>query len=592
MSENSRRAKSNIGSSNSSNEETNSSDNEEEEFVEDVPEDLRQYITKEVWNSYSPARQNSFKSMFRNPNCFFLRNRPPGELQKMGPFSEEEQELFLQRLKYFRNELHIYDKLWGLFAVPFTGRFGYQIVNFYRRLLRDGVVKKVAKSSNIDPEVEKMLNDQAIEYLKDGLAKKQRITEPQYRPSKQMPKSDSCDSDSDDFGSQQRNAAKGKQAKSKTITKNLISEDDKTILGSDSEIKRTKGSLLTQSNSRNYKSQTIPTKAKRRQIKNSESSDEESDSETESRIKRKSKAASYSESDNESDYEEKSSVRINKRKTLKSISSDDDHPPQKKSQITSKIKLNVISKPSANTSNHQQNTKQANENERKSKFDDEYAQRNQNIQNKRVRKPVDTSESESESDENPKIQVQNKRIKKPVYKSESGNDNESQKKPQSQVQNKRVRKPVYKSESESESDDKEKPVIPKKRKRVYKSDSESESDDTSKLITRNKRKRNNEIMKKPIVQENKKNVKNSKPFKANEISEIFYAPDPITNNPMEHPLLDSLAGVVMDESTWLDYFQQKFVSPYFICAHNFQELLPVTPVVLDEYRNQIINIHI
>ena len=87
-------------------------------------------------------------------------------------------------------------------------------------------------------------------------------------------------------------------------------------------------------------------------------------------------------------------------------------------------------------------------------------------------------------------------------------------------------------------------------------------------------------------------MKNAKTFKANEISEIFYAPDPITNNPMERPLLDSLAGVVMDESTWLDYFQQKFVSPYFICAHNFQELLPVTRVVLDEYRNQIVNIHI
>jgi hypothetical protein len=75
--------------------------------------------------------------MTRNPNAFFYRNRPPSDPQRFGSFTREEEELFLQRMSYFRNILHTEEGLWGLFAVPIRGRVGYQCSNFYRQLIKE-----------------------------------------------------------------------------------------------------------------------------------------------------------------------------------------------------------------------------------------------------------------------------------------------------------------------------------------------------------------------------------------------------------------------------------------------------------------------
>lgn len=106
-----------------------------------VPDFLKPFVTQRAWDQFSPIKRNSFKDLMRNPNSFFYRNRPPGEKQKYGGFTPEEERQFFERLKYFREILHIQDGLWGLFAVPFEGRFGYQCSNYYRLLISDGKIK-------------------------------------------------------------------------------------------------------------------------------------------------------------------------------------------------------------------------------------------------------------------------------------------------------------------------------------------------------------------------------------------------------------------------------------------------------------------
>lgn len=106
-----------------------------------IPDQLTVEISSELWNSYSPSRRQSFKNMFTNPNAFFYRNRPPGDPQRCGSFTKEEEEQFLERIKYFR-KLGISDGLWGLFAVPLKGRLGYQCSNFYRLMVQEGKIKE------------------------------------------------------------------------------------------------------------------------------------------------------------------------------------------------------------------------------------------------------------------------------------------------------------------------------------------------------------------------------------------------------------------------------------------------------------------
>jgi hypothetical protein len=78
--------------------------------------------------------------MLANPNTFFYRNRLPGDAQKFGSFTPQERDQFMERIRYFREDLQIEDGVWGLFAVPILGRLGYQCSNFYRVLLQEGKI--------------------------------------------------------------------------------------------------------------------------------------------------------------------------------------------------------------------------------------------------------------------------------------------------------------------------------------------------------------------------------------------------------------------------------------------------------------------
>lgn len=314
--------------------------------LDKVPNDLKQYITQEVWDSYSYARRESFSNMFKNPNSFFYRNRPPGDPQKMGGFTPEEEEQFIQRINYFRNELKVYDKLWGLFAVPLKGRLGYQCMNFYRHLIEIGRLKKIKSKTDglkktrftVSPEVQSKLEQEALEFINECLSLNKQITEPQTKFERQP--------------------------------KNVITSGDEY---SDSSIEK-----------------------------------------HEKLIKKKKK---------------KSDIDFN---------SDSNDPTL-----------------------------------RKHKKKHEYSN-----------------------------------LKRYIF---------------------------------------EKNIVAKKSK--------------------NKSKRN--------------------------ISFIHYAPDPITNIPMENPLLDQYSGIVLDKSSWVKYFQNEIAKPYNnICAKKLSDLLPLTPKILAEFRNQIVNVYI
>lgn len=133
-----------------------------------LPEKLQLYISQELWKSFSPIRQDSFKKIFQNPNTFFYRNRVPGEEQKIGPFQPDEKAKFLDRLKYFHETLKIHEGLWGLFAVPISGRLGYQCSNYYRQLIMQGEITDPCYSFNSSGKLE--FNSSKIKPRKESIS--------------------------------------------------------------------------------------------------------------------------------------------------------------------------------------------------------------------------------------------------------------------------------------------------------------------------------------------------------------------------------------------------------------------------------------
>ena len=97
-------------------------------------------MTNEEWETWSLARKKSYLQKGDNPNTYLYRNLPPGEKPKNGPWSDEEKQLFLKRLKEMREE-GVFEGKWGIFSMAIPGRVGYQCSNYYRKLLQNGQVK-------------------------------------------------------------------------------------------------------------------------------------------------------------------------------------------------------------------------------------------------------------------------------------------------------------------------------------------------------------------------------------------------------------------------------------------------------------------
>ncbi|CAG8460077.1 7919_t:CDS:10 [Paraglomus brasilianum] len=96
--------------------------------VQDNNKDL-----EKAFEGWSEARIKAYKAIETKPNTYYYRFNAPGEEQKKGPWTEEEEKLFFQRLEEVGA-----DGQWGLFSMAIPGRVGYQCSNFYRLLIETG----------------------------------------------------------------------------------------------------------------------------------------------------------------------------------------------------------------------------------------------------------------------------------------------------------------------------------------------------------------------------------------------------------------------------------------------------------------------
>ncbi|CAG8648911.1 10394_t:CDS:10 [Acaulospora morrowiae] len=99
--------------------------------VQDNTKDL-----EKAFEGWSEARIKAYKAIDTKPNTYYYRFNAPGEEQKKGQWTKEEEELFFQRLKEIGS-----DGQWGIFSMTIPGRVGYQCSNFYRLLIETGRVK-------------------------------------------------------------------------------------------------------------------------------------------------------------------------------------------------------------------------------------------------------------------------------------------------------------------------------------------------------------------------------------------------------------------------------------------------------------------
>jgi len=80
-------------------------------------EDLRKHL------KWSEARIKAFVNRKENPNAYYYRFNAPGEEQRTGEWSEEEEKRFFEAVK------RGIDYRWGIFSMKFPGRVGYQCSN-------------------------------------------------------------------------------------------------------------------------------------------------------------------------------------------------------------------------------------------------------------------------------------------------------------------------------------------------------------------------------------------------------------------------------------------------------------------------------
>lgn len=93
--------------------------------LDDALQQIKDSKTNEDMDGYagwSAARLRAFKMIEKNPNSYYYRFNAPGEQQKKGKWTDEENALFLQRL----NQVGA-NSQWGIFSIAIPGRVGYQV---------------------------------------------------------------------------------------------------------------------------------------------------------------------------------------------------------------------------------------------------------------------------------------------------------------------------------------------------------------------------------------------------------------------------------------------------------------------------------
>ena len=98
-------------------------------------------VDQDTWFSWSEARRNSYMKERESPNSYYYRHLPQGEVQRNGPWTEQEKRLFIERYNQMQGDDGSVHGQWGLFSLAIPGRVGYQCSNFYRKLISTGEIK-------------------------------------------------------------------------------------------------------------------------------------------------------------------------------------------------------------------------------------------------------------------------------------------------------------------------------------------------------------------------------------------------------------------------------------------------------------------
>ncbi|PVU95956.1 hypothetical protein BB561_001485 [Smittium simulii] len=85
---------------------------------------------------WSLARIKAYKAIKTKPNTYYYRFNAPGEVQRVGAWSDHEKKLFHTRLAEIGA-----NGQWGIFSMSIPGRVGYQCSNYYRYLIENNKIK-------------------------------------------------------------------------------------------------------------------------------------------------------------------------------------------------------------------------------------------------------------------------------------------------------------------------------------------------------------------------------------------------------------------------------------------------------------------
>ncbi|KAF9976808.1 hypothetical protein BGZ73_007715 [Actinomortierella ambigua] len=89
-----------------------------------------------AFEGWSEARIKAYSAIDKKPNTYYYRFNAPGEVQRKGAWTKEEQKLFHARLQ----EVGATGQ-WGIFSMAIPGRVGYQCSNYYRLLVETNQIQ-------------------------------------------------------------------------------------------------------------------------------------------------------------------------------------------------------------------------------------------------------------------------------------------------------------------------------------------------------------------------------------------------------------------------------------------------------------------
>ncbi|KAF9900706.1 hypothetical protein BX616_002523 [Lobosporangium transversale] len=89
-----------------------------------------------AFEGWSDARIKAYAAIDKKPNTYYYRFNAPGEVQRKGAWTKEEQKRFHERLAEIGA-----NGQWGIFSMTIPGRVGYQCSNYYRLLVETNQIQ-------------------------------------------------------------------------------------------------------------------------------------------------------------------------------------------------------------------------------------------------------------------------------------------------------------------------------------------------------------------------------------------------------------------------------------------------------------------